>query len=343
MDEFEKVNGTLENEQPDAEAETEVLSQENVEVTDTAETESEAAAADSGEETEMSEYNSENTEEPVESIAEYDYSVDSTAVGKTKKTMIIQRTIIIAACILLAALLAFGGFILVKNITTPSLEGVWVMTKAYVKGNEKSAQKSKTSGKEATYYNFKSDGNFVYTSGTVKQTLKWSYVDGNKKKTSEKTKKISIYQAGSESSGQIYSIDLEGGLFAEKKLKIEVSTDLGMGATSVQVMELKAYDGSEAPEYKMKPDKNFKPVNELLGTWNDPKTKQKITLNKDGSYVLNVSGNLEQTGNYTVDTKKKTVSLSYVSSGQEAKTGDLPYKIKGDKLTLSNYEFTKVK
>lgn len=365
MDEFEKVNETLENEETKTESETVEVSEDN-EPVNTAEAEAEESAVESTEQTEQTQEDSESTDDESESTSSDEDSLESTqetdeyknypnvqvseyseeeieSFTETKKPRIIQRTIIIAASILLAALLAFGAFMLVKTITTPTLDGIWVMTKVYVKGNEKSAQKTKTSGKEATYYNFKSDGNFEYISGTVKQTLKWSYVDGNKKKTTEKTKKVTIYQTGAESNGQVYSIDLQGGLFAEKKLKIEASTNMGMGTSSVQVMEFKAYDGTEVPEYKMTPDKNFKPVDDLLGTWNDKLTKQKIVFNKDGSYVLDVGGNLVQTGNYKVDTKKKTVSLSYVSNGEESNTGDLPYKLKDNKLTLATYEFVKVK
>ncbi|MBR2109549.1 MAG: hypothetical protein IJ932_06385 [Ruminococcus sp.] len=356
MDEFEKVNETLENEETKTESEVVELSEETEPVVEAEETASEETAAESTEETDTAEEAETESSEPTdaaeetagtdsfsETISESDYTVEDVPAAEPKKPAVIQRTIIISACILLAALLAFGVFVLVKNITTPSLDGVWVMTKVYTKGNAKNAQKTKTSGKEAVYYDFKSDGKFVYTSGTVKQTLMWSYVDAKNKKTDEKTNKITVYAKGGEANGNNYGVKLEGGLFAEKKLKLEVSTNMGTGMTATQIMEFKSYDGSQAPEYKMSVDKNFKPVDDLLGTWNDKTTKQKITFNKDGSYVLNVGGNLEQSGNYKVDTKKNTVTLSYVGNGTESNTGALPYKIKDGKLTLATYTFEKVK
>lgn len=363
MDEFEKNNETLENEETKTESETVEVSEDaeaisaeteaaveaeaevDAETEDKVEAETEAeveeSAAEDAEETDTAEESADNTESVPESIAESDFTVESAVAAK--KPRVIQRTIIISACILLAALIAFGGFILVKNLTTPSLDGVWVMTKVYTKGDAKNAQKTKTSGKEAVYYDFKSDGKFVYTSGTIKQTLLWSYVDAKGKKTKEKTNKVTVYTKGGEANGNNYGVKLEGGLFAEKKLKLEVSTNMGTGMTTTQIMEFKGYDGSEAPEYKMSVDKNFKPVNDLLGTWNDKTTNQKITFNKDGSYVLDVGGNLEQSGNYTVDTKKSTVTLAYVGNGTESNTGALPYKIKDGKLTLATYSFEKVK
>lgn len=347
MDEFEKVNETLETEETKAETETVELPEDNEPVAEAEETESEAVA-ESSEQTDDAAEIAEDTAAVTESVPVYGDAVESVLdtaeapVAETKKP-ILQRTIITAACIFLAALLVFGIFVVVNNIMTPSLEGVWVMTKAYTKGDAKNAQKTKTSGKEAVYYNFKSDGNFVYTSGTIKQTLKWSYVDGDGKKTDAKTKKITVYTEASESNGNNYGVKLDGGFFAEKKLKLEVSTDLGTGVASVQIMEFKACDGSDASVYKMAVNKSFKPVNDLLGTWNDKTTKQKITFNKDGSYVLAVSGNLEQTGNYTVDTKKSTVSLSYIGNGVESDTGALPYKLKDGKLTLATYTFEKAK
>ena len=361
MDEFEKNNETLENEEIKTESETVEVSEDtepisaeteaaveaeaevDVETEDKveAETEVEESASEDAEETDAAEESADDTESVSGNISESDYTVESAVAAK--KPFVLQRTIIISACILLAALIAFGGFILVKNITTPSLDGVWVMTKVYTKGDAKNAQKTKTSGKEAVYYDFKADGKFVYTSGTIKQTLLWSYVNAKGKNTDEKTNKVTVYTKGAEANGNKYGVKLEGGLFAEKKLKLEVSTDMGTGMTTTQIMEFKAYDGSEAPEYKMPADKSFKPVDDLLGTWNDKTTKQKITFNKDGSYVLDVSGNLEQSGNYKVDTKKSTVSLSYVGNGTESDTGALPYKVKDGKLTLATYTFEKVK
>ena len=302
MDEFEKVNETIET--VDIDNKTEEI--EPLEETTEAETESGTAL-----------------------------EAEESAKAETKKPFILERTIIKAACIFLAALVVFGCFVIVNNLMTPSVEGIWILNRYYVKGSENQAQKIETTGKKAVYYNFTPDGEFISVSGTVTQKAKWTYVDKNGKSVTEKTNQIMLYNKGNETAGSQFKVNLEGNAFSDKKLSLEAGSEV------TQVYEFVSYNGSEIPEYKMKADKNFKAVSELLGKWNDKTTQQKLTFNKDGSYVLEVGDSLVQKGNYTVDTKNKTITLSFVGNGEEGNTGALPYTLKGDKLTLVTYEFTK--
>ncbi|MCR5652956.1 MAG: hypothetical protein K6F88_04055 [Ruminococcus sp.] len=346
MDDFEKVNETLENEEIKSDAEVaEVSENEEVKADDevTEVSENEEVNADT-EVTEVSE-----TEEPSETSDEVSEDIEADGYPELnfefeneneqapKKQFILQKTIIKAACILLAVLVVFGCAVLVKNIMTPSIEGVWRLDKVYMKGSEKDAQKMGTSAKEAVYYQIKSDGDFVFSSGTITQTMKWSYADEKGKATDSQTQQIIMYPKGSESYSTQLKWTCEGNALTEKKLTLETGTD------TVQVNEFSSYNSSEIPEYKMPLDKKFKAVNDLVGTWYDKSSKQQIALNKDGSYVLTVGGYLKQTGNYKADTKKKTITLGFVSNGAESNTGALPYSLKDKSLSLANYTFTKTK
>ena len=250
-----------------------------------------------------------------------------------RKKFILEKTIIRAACVLLATLVVFGCCVLVKNIMTPSIEGVWRLEKVYVKGSEKDAKKVGSSAKEAVYYKFGSDGNFIFTSGTITQKMKWSYADSKGKATDQSTGRLIVYPE----DNKAYTTQFKWSCDSDGKLMLET------GSESVQINTFSFYDGSEIPEYKMKADKNFKVVNDLLGTWEDKADDQRITLNKDGSYSLSVAGYLTQTGNYTVDAKKKTITLGYVGDGSDGDTGALPYTLKDNNLIIANYEFTKNK
>lgn len=247
-----------------------------------------------------------------------------------KKPFVLQKTIIIATSIFLAALVVFGCFIVIGNIMHPGVEGVWRLNKVYMKGSEKDAQKVGSSAIEAAYYQFAPEGEFIYRSGTVTQKSKWSYIDENGKATDNKSEKISLYADGKAEDGTMFTWSIDG-----DKLKLQTGTD------AVQVYDFSRYEGSEMPEYKMKADKDFKAVSELIGNWDDKATQQQINLKKDGTYVLTVQGTLTQKGTYSADSKKKTLKLRYVSGGVESDTGDLPYEVKGNKMTLASYEFTK--
>lgn len=327
MEEFEKINDAMESE------ENEVLS-EQASLDETAE--NIEASQDAAEIDEVLE----ETGELSESAQEFELSegmTDSVEEQAPKKQSVIEKTIIKAACIFLVTLVVFGVCIIVKNVMTPSIEGVWVQTKAYYKGNEAQGQKFDKTPKKAIYYKFASDNDLTFCSGTITQKLKWSYADKNGKAANEATDYIIVYSEEQQNSAVPYKWSISENKSSKKILKLTMTGQM------TAISEFEAYDGSEIPEYKMKADKNFKPVKELIGEWNDKKTKQTITLNEDGSYVLNISDTIFYKGSYTVNTKKKTLNLKFVTDGIESSMGDLPYSIKGDKLTLAKYEFTKVK
>lgn len=323
MDELEKVTEAMETETTEVLNEQAALDENQEEsVAEQTETDDISAEAQDTDEVVQTDVMIDDTAAPVEEQA-------------PKKKFILQRCIIIASCILLSALVVFGGFIIVKNLLTPSIESVWVMKKVYLKGHEKEAQTTGTKPIEAIYYQFKDNGDFIYRTGTVTNNMKWTYADSSGKFVTDKTQYISVYAKGYESQATQYKFKCEGNAFSDRKLTLEAGTD------TVQVYKFDSYDGSELPEYKMKPDKNFKPDKKLVGEWYDKSSKQTLIFNEDGSYILKVDQYFTQKGNYTYDTKKKTLTLKLVDKGQETSTGDLPYSFKKDKLVIANYKFTK--
>lgn len=323
MDEFEKVNDTLENEEIKTEEVTLEADKDDAPeavVEDIAETEEFTEAEDNTEALEETEVVAESF-----GISE----LEEIGVKAPQKQFIIERTIIKAGCIFLATLIVFCCVVIVQNVLTPGIEGVWRLDRIYNDGDESNAQKYGSSAKEANYFDFASDGNLTIVTGTVSEFAKWSYdddKDGNY---------IKIFSESNEQNATQCAYSIDGNSFSKSKLKLEIGTGM------VQVYEFSYYDSSDVPEYKMESDKSFKAVDELVGKWEDS-TGQKIEFNKDGSYVL--SSNLTKTtGIYSVDTKGKTVALKYVGNGQEMVMGGgpFPYTVKDDKMTLSYFEFTK--
>ncbi len=318
MDEFEKVTDAMETE------EKEIL---NEQATLDETTENIEAVAETGELTE--------TEETSEEVDEFSVADEEQA---PKKQFIIERTIIKAACIFLATLVVFLGVTVVKSIMTQGIEGVWIQSKAYYKGYESQAQKYDKDAKCAIYYQFAPEGALNYCSGTISQKMKWSYSDKNGKAVKDVTEYVIVYSDDQQQSNATpYKWSVKDNKSNQKVLKLTMTGQM------TSISEFDKYDGSEIPEYKMPLDKNFKVQKEFVGNWADKKTKQYLTLNEDGSYVLNINNSIFYKGNYTVDTKKKIMNLKLVADGNETSLGDLPYTLKDNKLTLAKYEFTKTK
>ena len=307
-----------------------------------------AAAEDAAEEeipelsSEPIEYSLENKEysaDPDDLAREFELRTENAAKAK-KKPFILQPTIIIACCILLVSLIAFGAVKVVQYINTPDIKGTWVLTNAYLEGYEDSGYEADGKAENEIYLSFTDDNVYEVKTGTVTYKYKWSYVDSDGNKTDAVTDKVMWYTEGDNAYEVSFTYEVEGSRLSERKLTTTGNTLLlnGYGMAD-EIDSFKSCD--KTGSYTMEADKDFKAEEALLGKWENKEYSVTIDFGKDGMYTLSTPNNIQK-GPYTVNSKDGTVQLKYYSFAEQA-TGDLSYEVKGDSLTVAGDEFKKVK
>lgn len=233
--------------------------------------------------------NVEIVEETVEESQEYEPQfsdvlpeVEAVEEPKAKKKFPLQVPVIIAACILVVAIIGF----LAVSIFTPTVEGTWLY-------------ESEDGFK--FYYTFDetSDSNeCVMSLGTV-------YFPGfYETSVSEDAKSVSVSVYAGYVNGN-YTYDIDGvRLFGNRVLTLT-----GEDGTVLTLTQQKKPKDSDY----IKPDKNFEPVEELVGEWEflyeEFGESYKLTINDDGTMVFDQFGLQEIHFTYTADDSK--INLSF--------------------------------
>lgn len=223
----------------------------------------------------------ENTEEEyAPEFSELAEEIEETT--KPKKKFPIQVPIIIAACIVVIALIAYFAV----NLFVPTVEGSW----AY-----------ETDDGTVFYYTFdeKADANECEMSiGSIHfpGTYDLSVTDDTKTVT------ISIY------AGYIYG-SYDYAVTGNRLMKNRVMTLAGEDGTTITLTEAKAPKDSDY----ITPDEDFVPVESIVGEWEylyeEYDSSLKLTINDDGTMVYNQFDYQELHCVYTAD--ESIINLSF--------------------------------
>lgn len=244
-----------------------------------------------------------------------------------KKKKLISTPIIIAAIILVAAIVAGSVYFLFFN---NSVAGTWVFDE-----NTSSAdQASKTKNENVRYYTFNNDGSASISVGTIQVNGTWKYTNDSSASPDEGKKFIEINILPAVSG--TFEVKVEGNIFTGKTLTL-----------TTQNTPIKFVSASKV-EPKLEVSKKFKPVKEVTGSWKykDTYSNYNYKFNEDGTCLIaskGQSGDSSTKGVYTVDTKKKIITVTFISDQKQS--SQLPYVSgkKGNELTLSTVKFTREK
>ena len=241
------------------------------------------------------------------------------------KKKAIQKPIIIAGIIVIVAIIAAGAYFLLFN---NSVVGTWVYDESSSSADEASSS-SKKSEENVRYYTFDNDGKATISLGTIEITGTWEYSNDSASSDQNQGNKINITILPIISGSFDYKV--EGNAITGKKLTLTTNN------TPV------TFNSAQKTKPELKVSKKFKAVKGVTGTWKNKDFNYIYTFNSDGTCDLKTGEQIDTTGTYTVDTKKKQITIVYVAEKKSEMY--LPYITSKDnkKLTLSGYEFTKVK
>lgn len=190
MEDFEKNNTPLENEQ-------ETATEEN--------TLFEAQTEDEQE----PEVEKTNTEESASPVTESDE--ETAPAVETKKKKKVQTPIIIAAIILVAAIIAGGVYYFFFN---NSVVGTWVESESASADEANSGD-----GSKLRYYTFEKDGTAKISLGTMQVVGTWSYANEDSSTTDQPGNTINV--AISYFFTGTFKIDVQGNAFTGKTLTLD--------------------------------------------------------------------------------------------------------------------------
>ncbi len=249
---------------------------------------------------------------------------EAQATTKTRKK--VQTPIIIAAAILLAAILAFACF---KVFFNNSVVGTWTVVMDNEAQSGATADETDAASKE--YYTFEKDGTASITLGTMKVVGTWSYANDDESTTDQAGNKINI--AISYFVNGTFDIELEGNAITGRTMTFKneyMQTPVKFESTSI-------------PKNDLKPDENFKPNDKITGTWKNSEQNQVFTFNADGTCTLNQMDSMIVDGIYSIDTKKKTITMKYLRPDESEMTIDYAVPSKDNsKITLLGIEYKRV-
>ena len=236
----------------------------------------------------------------------------------------IQKPIIIAAIIVIAAIIAAGAYFLLFNNT---VTGTWVYDEASSSADEAKATEKKDD-EIVRYYTFENDGKATISLGTIEITGTWEYANDSASSDQKQSDKINITILPIISGTFDYKV--EGNIFTGKTLTLTTNN------TPIK------FKSAQKTTPELKVSKKFKPVKGVTGSWKNKDFNYIYTFNSDGTCDLKTGDQINTTGTYTVDTKKKQITIAYV--GEKKSKMQLPYTTSKDNktLTLSGYEFKKV-
>lgn len=246
------------------------------------------------------------------------------AEPETKKKSTIQKPIIIAAVIVIIAAIAAGAYFLLFN---NSVVGTWVYDESSSSADEASTT-AKKSEENVRYYTFDNDGKATISLGTIEISGTWEYSNDSASADQSQGNKINITILPIISGSFDYKV--EGNAITGKKLILTTNN------TPI------TFNSAQKSKPELKVSNKFKAVKGVTGTWKNKDFNYIYTFNSDGTCDLKTGEQIDTTGTYTVNTKKKEITIVYVA--EKKSEMKLPYTTSKDnkKLTLSGYEFTKV-
>ncbi len=239
------------------------------------------------------------------------------------KKSALQKPIIIAACILVVALIAAGVYFFFFN---NGITGTWVYDDKTSTADEASTEKK--ADENTRYYTFNNDGTAAISLGTIEITGTWEYSSDSSSSADQKGNQVNITILPIISGTFDYKV--EGNMFTGKKLTLTTNnTPLEFNSAQKTTPDLKV-------------SKKFKAEKSVTGSWKNKDFNYIYTFNADGTCHLKTGDQISTTGTYTIDTKKKQITIVYV--GEKKAKMYLTYESgkKNKELTLSGYKFTKV-
>lgn len=229
----------------------------------------------------------------------------------TKKKFPLQTSIIIAVCILLAAVVAFFAI----SIFTPTVEGTWIYESEegysfYYNFDEKADEKKCVMNIGTIYFPGTYEVAVGEDSSTVTVSTYAGYVNGS------------------------YTYTIEG----NRLLGNRVLTLTGEDGTVLTLNQTKKTKDSDF----VKPAEDFEPVEAIVGEWEfiyeEYDVSYKLTINDDGTLVYDQFGMQEIHCAYTAD--DETVNLSYFET--ELITQEEEYYFDGDQLIFLGINWSRV-
>ncbi len=238
------------------------------------------------------------------------------------KKVKVQKPIIIAACVLIAALIAAGVYFLFFN---NSVVGTWVIDESASTSDEASKTKAE---ENIRYYTFNDDGTASIKLGTIEIFGTWNYTDTSSSSADEKTDKIDIEILPIIKG--TFEFELKGNAFSGRVFT------LTSNQSSIDFKSASKVEPDLKVSAKFKADKN------VTGKWKNKDYNLIYDFKDDGTCHLSNNDRITTTGTYTVDSNKKQITVVYI--GEEKSKMYIPYA-KGEKknqLILSGYKFSKV-
>ena len=223
-----------------------------------------------------------------------------------KKPLGLQKPILIACCILLASIIAFGTFVGYTKLFGNGVEGTWVLAEQ-AKDDE-----AKAGGNGVTYFTFNEDGTASMTIGSMTVDGQWAY----EKEAETKTIQVSVYYF----FNGTFTADVKGNAFEGRTLKLENESGTVFDFVS-----------SSIPEMLPEADKKAKRDSSFNGVWYNEQSGNLYTFNEDGTCLVEQpSAYLTIEGRYSIE--KENIVLTYIAT-EEVET-ELPYS-KNDDGTIT--------
>lgn len=257
------------------------------------------------EDSENAEVSYETAEDDVyrESVPEEEIQINE---DPENKPIGLQKPIFIACCILLASIIAFGGFVGYTKLFGNGVEGTWVLAE------QASMDEAKSGGNGVTYFTFKDDGTAYMTIGSMTVDGQWAYDTEAETPTIE----VSVYYF------------FNGTFTAEVKGNALVGKTLTLGNESGPLYE---FVSSSVPEMLPEADDKAKMDDTVTGVWYNEDSGNFYTFNADGTCLVEQPGAyLTIEGRYSIEEDK--IVLTYIAS-EEVET-DLTYS-KNDDGTIT--------
>lgn len=289
----DEAENTAENTAEAAEAATEQLTAEADTVESAVQNETTAIADDTASSEELVDISKTAAEPTAES-------------AKKKRTL--QVPVIIACCIVLAAILGFLAYM------------------AFFLKEPENVTWSNTIDDTTYYYEFKTDGTFKAYIGSIEMTGSFQKSKTDEGNTITVDKTIGSFYQSMPATYKISGSKLFGNQVMTCTYSEDYEFTLNQSKREKNLLDL--------PE-------NFTANEDLLGSWIFKYMNYdiyKVTFNKDGSMILEfIQDGLQYNGVYTIE--DNTINFTYYAT--ESVVVPIEYKVDGDNLTFMGYNFVR--
>lgn len=252
---------------------------------------------------------------------------EATDIAAPKKKFPVQVPIIIAAAVVVACLL---GFLIYNFVFSTSVVGTWAYDPTST--SDKKSTPDEVDPASLSYFTFTKDNKVEMSSGTVVQYY-------NYKLSSKDDKQLLEISDDTGYTQTTFEYKVEGiKLFGKQTLSMTVQ-----GADPKDTSATMVLKQSKLPESPLKPYKDFKADEKLIGSWKLTYEGYdyylEYTFNEDGTMVFNQNNLAKLNCVYTV--KDGKLQFKYYYGSQECEQ-PLEYKVKGNVLTINGEDYIKV-